>query len=75
MERDSEQMQWKNTQIINKQLQGKRIPEISEVIEKLRKRYSKYGKRQNDRRLLSKLRFSETVSTKKAEEESERVQG
>ena len=44
MERDSEQLQWKNTQLINKQLQGKRMPELNEVIEKLRQRYSKYGK-------------------------------
>lgn len=44
IERDSECKESQNAQIINKQLQGKRMPEINEVIEKLRIRYSKYGK-------------------------------
>lgn len=48
-EREEEHLYFQNTKIINRMLEGKRIPPREEIVKKLTERYSKYGKEQRHR--------------------------
>lgn len=58
-ERAQEENARKNTVIINRILQGKRTPTRADAVEKMREKYSKYGKRRKNERLLSNVCISE----------------
>lgn len=61
-ERTQEKMARQNTAIINRLLRGKRKTTQADAVRIMRNKYSKYGKRQINERLLSDMCVPETDS-------------